>query len=194
MRKIALLIFHTCWQYIMRWQFVFTTLGLPLLIMLIPFALVTVGGALVAAFWPERDLRPVGVVVAAPELTQTEQEGITFYADETAAADALRVGDIQAYYLIPADYWQTGEVYATFDETPDTLAELGVRQWLVDQARGRVPPNFLTLYETPITFAHEELDIPLPEEEPEPANYLLSNCLGIFIFTRIIKFIGFRTV
>lgn len=192
MRKTALLIFHTCWRHIVRWQFVFTTLGLPLLVMLIPFFLVTVGGLLVAAFWPERDLRPVGVVVAAPELTQAEQEGITFYADVPAAADALQSGDIQAYYLIPVDYWQTGNVYATFDETPDTLAELGVRQWLIEQARGRVPPTFLTLYETPITFAHEAIDIPIPEEEPEPAKpdfaTATQGLFGIFALIYLIRF------
>ena len=194
MRKTALLIFHTCWRHIVRWQFVFTTFGLPLLIMFIPFALVTVGGLLAAAFWPERDLRPVGVVIEAPELTESEQEGLLFFAAESAAAAALHSGQIQAYYLVPADYWQTGNVYATFDETPDTLAEFGVRQWLMDQARGRVPPHILTQYETPITFAHEELNIPVPEEveEPAPARPDIATAtqglFGIFAAIYLIRF------
>jgi ABC-2 type transport system permease protein len=68
----------------------------------------------------------------------TDDVAFTRYADETAARAALDAGDIDGYYVIPADYLETGEVtlyiptlafsvIATSDDLIETLiyGELG---------------------------------------------------------------------
>jgi ABC-2 type transport system permease protein len=84
--------------------FLATTIGVPLLI-------VVMIGIGVLANVLGRDDRPVGIVdqagILAPGVVpanQAELLTLITYADETAARAALSEQQIQAYYLLPADY------------------------------------------------------------------------------------------
>lgn len=109
-----------------RKGYLFATIGLPLILIVIGAVIIAVTGlndpetalargseqinAVVEQFVPDARTR-YGFVDESGLLAQAAlPEGYTLYPDETAARDALNTGAISAYYRIPADYLDSGEV------------------------------------------------------------------------------------
>lgn len=108
MRKIAVVAGYEYWRFAMRRGFLFVVLGLPLLLT----AIIGVTVLIVRAQSEE----PVGVVDLAGMLPATPQESGLFSAplqlfeSEAEARGALESGEVQAYFVIPEEYVQQGDV------------------------------------------------------------------------------------
>ncbi len=118
---------HEYTRHVLRRRFIFALLSIPAIILTI--ALVAI---LVAAL-EFRDT-PVGFIDQVGLLTQSTSPThmnylsrsipLVRYEEEKIAQDALLAGDIQAYYLIPADYFQTNRAKLVFFEEPSAVATL----------------------------------------------------------------------
>lgn len=112
MRKFWLMAKHEYLKTVRRRAFWLATLGVPLLMVVIMAVsvAVTIGGG---------DERPLGYVdhagILATGVYPDLEEGEKFtemhaFADEAAARAALEAGQIQAFYVLPADYFQSRQV------------------------------------------------------------------------------------
>ena len=103
-----------------RRSFLFVVFGLPVILFLVFVALSQIGGE-----------RPVGSTgsAGAPDTRKLQREGyvdysgliaethpdvprgiLTAYPDEDSARQAMRSGNIAAYYVVPSDYLETGNL------------------------------------------------------------------------------------
>lgn len=126
MRKFWLIAKHEYLKMIRRRAFWLGTLGVPLLIIVIMAIgiAVAVGGG---------DDRPLGYVDRAGILAAGAYpdvgEGDRFtemraFPDEEAATAALEAGGIQAFYVVPADYFQSPEVTLYYwDDRPGEVVQ-----------------------------------------------------------------------
>lgn len=122
MNKTILVMKHEFWRHFKRRSFLFAVLGLPVL-------MITIGAGVVFFFNSKSD-DPVGIVdqagiVMDPTAYATiEKNSVPFepFAEETAAHDALIEKEIQAYFVLPEDYLQTGQV--TLYHNGDTFEEV----------------------------------------------------------------------
>lgn len=100
-------------------SFLLATLSIPMLL-----AMVTAVGVLAAT--GSRDARPLGYVdrsglipaQVASAAGAGSQVAVIPFADEDAARAAVEAGQIQAYYLLPADYAIRREVTVTYGKEP----------------------------------------------------------------------------
>lgn len=123
MRNFWLMAKHEYFKMVGKRSFLLGTLAVPLIMALI----MTVG---IITSIRGQDKRPVGYVdkvgIMAPGLlppVEDESDRIEFrpFRDETAADAALAHGDIQAYYLLPADYLYNRAVTLTYwDDDPSS--------------------------------------------------------------------------
>jgi ABC-type Na+ efflux pump permease subunit len=110
MNKTILVMKHEFWRHFKRRGFLFAILALPLLM----FAII----AGVVWFFTSRADKPVGAVDQAgillePAAYAALDEGSTpfiLFESETAVHDVLMENDIQAYFVLPADYLVNGRV------------------------------------------------------------------------------------
>lgn len=111
MSKTWLVIKHEYLTNIKRRSFLFAAFGVPLFtigIMALVFTLVINN---------ETDVTRIGTVGYVDQSGVLQQqidkpESFTVYPDETAARAALDAGTVGAYFVLPADYMQTGTVQA----------------------------------------------------------------------------------
>ncbi len=110
MRKLLRIAKAEYVHLVMRRSFVLATLGVPLLIGVVMLISILVATRSTA------DARPFGVVDGAGLLGDVLPQAATYAAnaqgfpDENAARAALEAGSVQAYYVLPADYLQSGRV------------------------------------------------------------------------------------
>jgi ABC-2 type transport system permease protein len=110
MNKTFLVMKHEFWRHFKRRSFLFAVLGLPLMMVVI--------AAAVIIFFSGKAEEPVGVVdqagvVMEPAAYASFKEISTpfmLFDSETAVHDALMAGEVQAYFILPADYLQSGQV------------------------------------------------------------------------------------
>lgn len=192
MKKVWLLFSNTLWNHVWRWGYALVTFGLPVFLLVLPVVLIGLLGAAIVAVWPEPDRRPVGLVDGTGDFSQRDESDWQLFENENAAAAALQAGSIQAYYQIPADYWATGEVNAVYETPPSIIVELLFTEWLEGQVRGRVPSDVLALYNTPITFDHEQAITPEESSPALPTSTRLAQAgqglMGIFIAVYLVRF------
>jgi ABC-2 type transport system permease protein len=120
--------------------FLATTIGVPLLIVVI------IGIGVLAAFLG-RDDRPIGIVDQAGILTagvvpanQDELLTVITFPDETTAQAALSEQQIQAYYLLPPDYPLNPQIDQYYwEDTPDRDARQTVSAYVRANLLGSVP-------------------------------------------------------
>ncbi|MBE2266800.1 MAG: ABC transporter permease [Anaerolinea sp.] len=102
-----------------RRGYLFTTFGVPLVaaILLLGYQFIQSRSASTEEPPPEIDfgmeaLKNAGYIDETGRFTDPGELAtfFTLYPDEAAALDALNNGEIQVYYVIPADYMETGEV------------------------------------------------------------------------------------
>jgi ABC-2 type transport system permease protein len=124
-----------------RPSYLFVAIGLPLLAVLI------LGGVkLIQSRSGEEDTTPAnpseewqmevegyidqsGLIQAIPE--DLPEGHLISYQNEAQAGQALAAGEISAYYIIPADYVDSGEIYYVFPETTPLISDgqKWVMQW-----------------------------------------------------------------
>ena len=102
-----------------RKAFLFFGLGLPILIGVIALIVTIVNrdatsGAMDVSIAGEADRITEGLVDEGGLIeflpANYSQEWLVEFEDEAAAQSALESGEIEAYYILPADYVQTGEL------------------------------------------------------------------------------------
>ena len=142
MRKLLLIAWHAYSERARRGWFLFFYFGLPLIYGLM-VALISVF-ALQAM---QGDRRPVGIVDQAhliqiwPGPPAGGEVALLPFADAAAAHQALVRGEIQAYYLIPADYVATGRLTGVAAHLGAARPEGQVTRLLRDQLLVQTPPE-----------------------------------------------------
>lgn len=126
MRKTLLVLRQEVINTLRRRSFQLTAFGIPLLSALIFLAASAINqaapGAVTEILEPEQPaaVNLVGFVDESGLLQHFPEdlspESIKEFADESAAKDALLAGEIRAYYLIPPDYIEIGQVAYISDE------------------------------------------------------------------------------
>ncbi len=122
-----------------RKSFVLIAFGLPLLMAIVALAFVIAnrnGGATVEEETPQQSVAegyvdPGGLIKSLPP--NVPDGWLVPFADEAAAQQALEAGDIQGYYLIAADYLQSGDVTyvkETFNPIEDTVRSQAI-EWIL---------------------------------------------------------------
>ncbi len=146
--RTARIFWHEYRSHLSRRSYLIFTFGFPLFMLGAPVVGFLILALAVRSVLPPLDLRPVGLIdraglTASPAVYPDQPVAILPYSDEAAAASALAEGQIQAYYEVPADYWQTGAASLTYETAPNEAVRLMFRNWLVDQLRTRVTPDLL---------------------------------------------------
>ncbi|GEM_PF-2335379 len=154
MSRIITIFLHEYWRYVTSRGYLLFTFGFPLLLLIVP----VVGGAILALAiylaMPPLDPRPIGMVDQAKLLgdstssfSGTTQDGklvkVIFFPHSEEAAAALASDTIQAYYEIPPDYWQSGQVTLTYYTAPNELIRSMVTSWIEREVRRTVPETIL---------------------------------------------------
>jgi ABC-2 type transport system permease protein len=79
------------------------------------------------------------------------------FADVTAAEQARTAGQIQAYYHLPDDYWQTGQVNIVYDQPPVQEIDDALEGWITQSIRQKIPPPILTQLDHTPDIDHHDL-------------------------------------
>lgn len=162
MRRIWLVFWHEYWRNVKRRSYLIFTFGFPLFVTVGP----VVGGLLLALAifmaMPPTDTRPIGLVDEAGLLA-----GIESYPDEPVPAlpfesgaeaeAALAGGEIQGYYVIQPDYWQSGEVRAVYETAPTEPVDQMVERLIAGQVRAAAPAELLQRLDRGPDIVHQGL-------------------------------------
>ena len=132
MNKTLLVLRHELTTTFRRRSFLIMALGLPL-IAIVVFAVLTflrsdTEGSASPSPTPDRPEIQVEGYVDQSGLIRTipdtlPPDHLLAYADEDQAKLALASGEIAAYYIIPADYVETGEVFYVYPDTTPLLSD-----------------------------------------------------------------------
>jgi ABC-2 type transport system permease protein len=82
---------------------------------------------------------------------------ITRFKTPAEAQTALEQGHIQAYYDLPPDYWETGQVIATYETAPTNDIDNMVTSWIEDKVQAAVPNDILTRFRRGATITHQNV-------------------------------------
>lgn len=162
MRRIFIVFWHTYWGNISRRSYLAFTFGLPFFIVAVPTLVVFVASLVVRSVIPPSSPLPLGIVdhsgvLAEPEPYPDNPVAMLSFATVEDAAAALAHEEIQAYYFLPPDYWQSGEVVLTYEVAPSEEVQGLFRQWVWGQVRERIPPEILNRYYADDAISHESL-------------------------------------
>jgi ABC-2 type transport system permease protein len=140
MKKVALVLRYELMSTLRRRSFLFVAFGIPLIAMLI-FAVVKViqsdsGGPAGAGVEETYEFEAEGYVDESgliKEIPKDMPQGVLVsFSDEVRAQEALAGGEIAAFYIIPEDFLERGElIYVTANHTP---ASSGGQDWLMRSA------------------------------------------------------------
>ncbi len=138
MFKLRLIAVHEYKRHVLRKRFIWALLSVPAMLALMV-------GITALAVRMERDYRPVGYVdhsgMLANPVMPPEGEGaveIRAFPGEAEAQKALQAGEIQGYYVLPADYVQTNKVELVYLKPPKSNAtshfwDFMQMNWLANQ-------------------------------------------------------------
>ncbi len=121
MTKFWKIAWHEYSRHVFRKRFIFALLSLPLILALMV-------GLIILVIWIDSDPTPLGYVDQSgllanpipPEPVKWPERTTPMlpYADEASATVDLQSGKLQAYYVIPIDYLQTGEAQLFYLKEP----------------------------------------------------------------------------
>ena len=162
MRRILLIFWHTYWSNITRRSYLAFTFGLPFFIVAVPVLVVFVASLVVRSVIPPISPLPVGIidrsgVLTGPETYPHDPVSLVPFTSIEDADVALADEEIQAYYLIAADYWQTGEVILTYEVAPSEEVRGMFDGWVRRQIQAQVPERILSRYYARDEIRHESL-------------------------------------
>lgn len=138
MSKLRLIAIHEYKRHVLRKRFIWALMSVPAMLALMV-------GLVALAARVERDYRPVGYVdhsgmLANPVMPPAggASVGIRAFPSEGEAQKALQAGEIQCYYVLPADYVQTNKVEQVYLKPPKSNAtshfwDFMQMNWLADQ-------------------------------------------------------------
>ncbi|MDH7490118.1 MAG: ABC transporter permease [Anaerolineae bacterium] len=138
MFKLRLIAVHEYKRHVLRKRFIWALLSVPALLALMV-------GITALAVRMERDYRPVGYVdhsgmLADPVMPPKGEGAVEIHAfpGEAEAQKALQAGEIQCYYVLPADYVQTSKVELVYLKPPNSNAtshfwDFMQMNWLANQ-------------------------------------------------------------
>jgi len=141
MMKLWRVFAHEYLRHVKRKRFIIAVLSLPMfIVLLIVVTLLSVALSL--------DTRPVGFVdhsgllVDPPQSLSSGIRTVTLarYSDESDARLALENGSIQAYYVVEADYLQTGRMRLLAESAPDSFVRSQFTRYLRSQLVQDQPP------------------------------------------------------
>ena len=143
MRKFWLVTRYEYTRHVLRRRFLFALLSVPAILIVI----LIVGGIAVAL---SSDSSPIGYVdhsgvlanpVYPPAANRFDQpvEIIDFATADQAQA-SLEAGDIQAFYIIAADYRQTAQADLIYEKQPNTEIQSDFQDFLVYNLLSNQPP------------------------------------------------------
>src|SRR4030067_3488167 len=121
MTKFWQIAWHEYSRHVFRRRFIFAVLS-------VPFFLSVMIGLVFLVIWMNTNTTPIGYVdysgllanpVSQPPVKWPERTvPLQAYVDEVSAKADLEAKKLQAYYIIPADYLQTGLVEQVYLEEP----------------------------------------------------------------------------
>ena len=150
------------WGHLSRRSYLLFTFGFPIFLAVIPI----VGGLLlvlaVTSATPPADARPVGVVDQAGLMAEgaalpAAPVEMRPFATVEAAVAALTRGEVQAYYLISPDYWQTGEVKIVYKQPPTSEIDEAFTEWARGLVRAKAPAELLAQFDRPAKISQRNL-------------------------------------
>ncbi len=160
MTRIWHVFWREYWGHITRRSYLLLTFGFPVFLVVLP----ALGGLLlalaVASAMPPTDLRPVGVIDQAGLLGNMGDAPIDpvemrSFTTVKAARAALTAGTIQAFYLIPPDYWSTGQIKILYDQPPTNEVDNAFKRWVSKRVRARVPDDRLAQLDRETQIVHQ---------------------------------------
>jgi ABC-2 type transport system permease protein len=163
MRRIFHIFWREYWGNITRRSYLIFTFGFPIFMTSVPiiggFALALAMGLAL----PRTDPRPIGVVdqpglLAEAQTRPNKPVEINFFADTQTATEALRQGEIQAYYNLQPDYWESGEITLIYKVAPTEQVDNMVIDWVRQQVRAKAPPEVLNRFDRGPTITHHGLE------------------------------------
>ncbi|MCB0167958.1 MAG: ABC transporter permease [Anaerolineae bacterium] len=184
--RILTIFWREYWANITRRSYLIFTFGFPIFMIAMP----VVGGIALAlvvqTLLPPTDPRPIGLIDQATLLSPANRPGdpveIIFFDDTTAAGQSLANGDIQAYYQIPPDYWESGQVIVTYQTAPTPVIDTMVTTWIAAEVRAKIPTNILARIEAGPTITHRGI-------AGESAAFAENNLLESIIVVVILYFV-----
>lgn len=121
MSKTWVVLKHEFKSIVWKPSFWFGIFGMPFVIGIIVLVVGVVAGGVAAASIAESQARvTVQGYVDPAGLIQQPQPGFQAFADEARARQALAAGEIEAYYVVPADYVQTGAIRMVANNIEDS--------------------------------------------------------------------------
>ncbi len=162
MLRIWRIFWHEYYGSIRRRSYLLFTFGFPIFMLAAPALGGLILGLAIQSALPELDLRPVGVIDQADlfpadaTAPAAPVQAILFTTPEDAQ-QAFEQSEIQAYYDIQPDYWQSGEVILTYDTAPISEVDDMVRRWINRTVRGNVAPEILSRFDQGATITHQDL-------------------------------------
>ncbi|MCZ7391784.1 MAG: ABC transporter permease [Candidatus Methanoperedens sp.] len=147
MKKYMLIAKHEFMTQIKRKEFILMTLGIPLFILII--------STIPVLFFGIEGLKGEEVKVGyINKISTFQSSNFTEYQDESSAKLALENGAITHFFIIPADYLNTGKIYiySTKKTSPasTTKVEEKIRDFLIDNLLKGQPENIIQRVKQPI--------------------------------------------
>ncbi len=192
MRNFLLVARHEYLKLVRKRSFLFATLGIPLLI-------VVVMGVTIFLTVLEQDDRPLGYVDQSDILTSfgtqvSEESAATLqpFADETAARRALEQAEIQGYYVLPSDYLQSHQLKLYYwKELPDAAVREKFDRFVrIHLAAGLPPAVQQRLVEDPLITVRT-LDSSREIASGNPSNLILSFAATFLFFLTAMTSAGY---
>jgi len=122
MNKTLVVLRHEFLTIVKKPSFWFGMLGMPFIVGIIVAIIALAGGAATASVVSQRSARPSKPqgYVDLSGLVKRGGDHFQPFASEDQARSALASGQIEAYYVVPADFLQTGQVRMVANEIDDT--------------------------------------------------------------------------
>ena len=170
------------------------TLGIPLLIVVIMAVsiAVAVGG---------RDDRPLGYVdyadILNPEVSLEAGEGnkvteMQTFSDEAAATAALEAGEIQAFYVVPADYLQSPEVTLYYwDDSPGEAVQGDFKEFMQANLSADLPDDVRRLVLEGVSLTVRSADGRREASGEDLVNLFMPFVAGVFFVFSVMSSAGY---
>jgi ABC-2 type transport system permease protein len=144
MIKFWRIAWHEYSRHVFRKRFLLALLSVPLMIAFMIILILVI-------LWTDTSPTPIGYIDQSGLLASAVPQPVAkfpertirmqAYPNETVARTELDAGKIQAYYIIPKDYLQSGQVQEIYYKEPKGLASQQFNQFLTANLLVNVPPQ-----------------------------------------------------
>lgn len=164
MRELWLVAFYEFGRVIRQRSFLFFTFGMPLLMLIsvaAPILVTTMRATPTVGYFDQSGL------LSATMMPPDEQLSIKLrrFEQETAAKDALWLGEIATLWIIPPDYLATGQLRHLIGQEIGPRDERAIRELLSINLRQELPAELASQLAQPIAFRYRALESGQSTEE-----------------------------